>query len=71
MPEFRSIEIRSGFAKAALAHPSLRFRTPENKTEFRFRNPLAVAPATLIKHATRSRRETLEATAAMCKYDDA
>ena len=43
MTEFRSIEIRSGFAKAALARPSLRFRTPDNKTEFRFRNPLAVA----------------------------
>jgi hypothetical protein len=70
MPEFRSIEIRSGFANAALARPSLRLRAPENKTEFRFK-PIAVAPATLIRHATRSRREILEATAAMCKYDDA
>jgi hypothetical protein len=46
--------------QAALASLS-ESRTPRDKTEFRFRNPLAVAPSTLIKHATRSRRETLEA----------
>jgi hypothetical protein len=41
-----------------------KFRTPKNNPEFRIRNPLAAAPATLIKHATRSRRENLEADAA-------
>jgi hypothetical protein len=69
MPEFRSIEIGSGegCARSSLS----KIRNPENKTEFSFINRIAVTPATLIKRATRSRRETLEATAAMCKYGDA
>jgi hypothetical protein len=66
MPKFSSIEIRSSFAKAALARPILRVRSRRIKRnsdlEIRSLSP------TLIKHATRSRREALEADAAICKY---
>jgi hypothetical protein len=72
IPQFRSIEIRSGFAKAALARPiQKRFRTPENETELRFRNsallalrhPLSTPPDYIAK--------LLKSDGAMCRYDHA
>jgi hypothetical protein len=64
-PQLRApLQKRGRGLKLAPARRFLRFGIPKSKTEFRFRNPLAVAPAALIRHATRSRCETLEADAA-------
>jgi hypothetical protein len=47
MPEFRSIEIRSGFVKAALARPFLRFRTRKIKRN----SDLEIRSLLLLRHS--------------------